>query len=458
MAIFPKLGVTGVAGSKPIHLYNILEILCKRKGIDVPYGASYRDYKYNGYTNQKTLGFYLKDNFSMYEIENAHEEVLALYRRKGENYSAHIRGRPAGARGKKNRLDIYTFNEASAFNEASTFNEASILSNVDVAIEAKIAPQPIYALKDELYKLSAQINRCESHNEKHFIFENQIEALQKEIKEINLAKPTIIELKRPLLPLVNLDGVHHFRFPSLLKKCIAELRSGSHLNVWVYGPKGSGKTTAAENICKVLYGDMSRHYYNGSLASSFEVRGFNGANGQYVTTAFRQAWENGGVYLFDEIDGSMPDALLALNGALANGIASFPDKMVPRHKECIIIAGANTTGLGGTVEYVGRFKQDAALTDRFVYHDWPHDNALEDALCANKDWLAIVRSVREKCQAVKYKGQVPSMRASIYGESLLAAGLDTEEVIDSVIRKGVDDNTWATIKPSTPATYGSSLK
>ena len=121
--------------------------------------------------------------------------------------------------------------------------------------------------------------------------------------------------------------------------------------------------------------------------------------------------------------------------------------MVPRHKDCIIIAGANTTGLGGTTEYVGRFKQDAALTDRFIYLDWPHDNALENALCANQEWVTTVRCVRDNCQRIKYKGQIPSMRASLYGEALLAAGLDLEYVVNAVIRKGVNDQDWQGIKP-----------
>jgi cobaltochelatase CobS len=387
-------------------------------------------------------GYELRDRLARAtdaELNNAHCELIEFYKSRGHG-RPFKRGRSIGAKNKDSNTETNPFDGIIAETENMLCEGLDSLTQTPAQLPAPTGDLSIYALK----------GYCENNFEKVFEGANThsdaINKILDRLDNIKLNTPTIVEIKRNELPPIEM-GIQHRNFPLLLKMCSAAMRSGSHLNVWIYGPKGSGKTSAAENVCKALFGSLDKYHYNGALATSFQVTGFMDANGKYVSTPFRQAWEHGGVYLFDEIDGSMPDALLALNGALANGVASFPDKMVPRHKDCIIIAGANTTGLGGTTEYVGRFKQDAALTDRFVYLDWPHDMALEDYLCANKDWLKIVRNVRDNCQRIKYKGQIPSMRASIYGEALLAAGIELEYVIDATIRKGVSEADWNNIKP-----------
>lgn len=47
-------------------------------------------------------------------------------------------------------------------------------------------------------------------------------------------------------------GVQHCLFPSLLKVLSAKDASGHSLNVWLTGPAGSGKTTAARNCAEAL--------------------------------------------------------------------------------------------------------------------------------------------------------------------------------------------------------------
>ena len=248
----------------------------------------------------------------------------------------------------------------------------------------------------------------------------------------------------PKLPPIDV-GIQHKHFPKLLKMANARMRDGSRLNIWVHGPAGSGKTTAARNVAKAL---SLPFYFNGSIDQAYKLTGYCDAHGKYNTTAFRQAWEHGGVYLFDEIDGSSPTAFLELNAALANGMATFPDKAesVPRHKDCIIIAGANTIGLGGTIEYVGRMRLDAASLDRFVFLDWPIDEALERALCANVEWSAKVQASRGKLKSAAIKGAMISPRATMYGEALLAAGLSQDDVSASVLRKGMPDAEWSKVR------------
>jgi MoxR-like ATPase len=252
---------------------------------------------------------------------------------------------------------------------------------------------------------------------------------------------TLVTLKQDELPPMEM-GVQHSKFPLLLKTCNTRLRSGHRLNVWLAGPAGTGKTTAAENVAKAMSLEFR---FNGAIDSPYKLSGFIDASGRAVRTPFREAWEHGGVYLFDEVDASSPGAILEFNAALANGIYAFPDRCIPRHKDCVIIAGANTTGLGASLEYVGRMKQDAAFLDRFVMIDWHLDEALEMALCANTLWHARVRSVRERVKSRGVKGVMITPRATLYGEALLSAGIDQATVEAMTLRKVMAADQWSQV-------------
>jgi hypothetical protein len=171
--------------------------------------------------------------------------------------------------------------------------------------------------------------------------------------------------------------------------------------------------------------------------------GFRDAHGTYHTTAFREIFENGGVYLFDEVDSSLPKAVLAFNAALANGECRFPDKMVLRHPDCVVIAGANTAGNGATSDYVGRMKQDLAFLNRFVMLDWQLDEALEKSLASNREWVRKVQATRAKADKRGIKNHIISPRATFYGEALLAAGLDMEIVEQACLRGALSAETYA---------------
>jgi cobaltochelatase CobS len=232
-------------------------------------------------------------------------------------------------------------------------------------------------------------------------------------------------------------GVQHKHFTDLLQFCKARV------NVWLTGPAGSGKTTAAANVAKAL---RLPFYFNGAIDNEYKLLGFTDAQGRIVSRPFRKAFTEGGVYLFDEVDGSLPPALLAFNAALANGHCDFPDGCFSKHGDFICIAAANTWGLGGTSDYVGRLKQDAAFLDRFAQLDWPYDEKLERSICPNDDWTNYIQQCRHNAKKHGLK-VVISPRASMNGARLLAAGLDREKVIAATVRKGMDDAQWAKIAP-----------
>ena len=172
--------------------------------------------------------------------------------------------------------------------------------------------------------------------------------------------------------------------------------------------------------------------------------GFIDAGGRCVRTQFREAYENGGVFLLDEVDGCHPAALLALNAALANGYCDFPDGQVKRHKDCVIIAAANTWGQGATHEYVGRAKLDAASLDRFVMMAWEYDEDLERETCGNEAWARKVQTWRRSIMSKGIKA-ILSPRASYDGASLLANGFSEADVIELVVKKGLTADQWRTI-------------
>jgi len=60
---------------------------------------------------------------------------------------------------------------------------------------------------------------------------------------------------------------------------------------------------------------------------------------------FVQVYENGGVFLLDEIDAADANVMVAINAALANGVLANPNgKVHVRHDKCFILAAANTWG------------------------------------------------------------------------------------------------------------------
>jgi AAA domain (dynein-related subfamily) len=243
---------------------------------------------------------------------------------------------------------------------------------------------------------------------------------------------------------IELSGLRHEAFDDLLADILAFQTTGqtAKANFFLVGPAGTGKTTAAEKIAEHL---KLPFHFNGAIDSEYKLSGFIDAHGRIVSTPFRKAYSEGGVYLFDEVDSSLPSACLAFNAALANGAYAFPgeDSLTPRSPNCIIIASGNTW-FGPDGNYVGRFRQDAAFLDRFVRVPWPIDEKFEASLCANKEWVKFVqgRRARAKIDGVEH---LISPRASLSGDVLLAAGRPWNRVVDLCVRKGLNEADWTKI-------------
>lgn len=239
---------------------------------------------------------------------------------------------------------------------------------------------------------------------------------------INQARP--IYVKSEQFESQPVTGIQHHNFETL----IHIVHAGQP--VMLVGPAGTGKSHAAEQAATVLGLDFFAMSV-GAQTSKSDLIGYMDAMKNYVSTPFRKAYENGGLFLLDEIDAGNSNVLIQLNAALANGYMSFPDEMVRRHENFRFVASANTFGLGANRQYVGRNQLDAATLDRFVTLQWDIDANVEESLAVGRmgsSWLGVVRMVREYVESRELR-VVVSPRATQRGAKLLAAGLDFNDVL-----------------------------
>ena len=238
-----------------------------------------------------------------------------------------------------------------------------------------------------------------------------------------------------------LDGPNHYQFEKVLRSLAART------NVLLVGAAGSGKSTLASKAAKAL----GLKFYSMSVGiqtSKTEFQGYMDANGKYVTTNFRKAWESGGVFLIDEIDAGNPGVMTIINGALANGIYGFPDDMVEKHPDFLCVAAANTWGKGADRMYVGRNQLDAATLDRFTKIYVDYDENMEEMLACSKAWFRTVQSVRKAVYDKKLRVLV-SPRVTYDGGALLQQGFNFWEVLEMKVFNGIADDELTTILNTT---------
>jgi len=226
---------------------------------------------------------------------------------------------------------------------------------------------------------------------------------------------------------------------------VAKLRDflSKGIPTMLVGPAGSGKTSAAKKVAQ----DFESSFYSMSLSgqtSEIKLAGYKDAAGNYHRTSFREAFENGGVFLLDEVDNGNPNILTVLNSAVDNGFFTFPDGKVEKHESFRIVTTANTYGKGGSREYVGRNPLDSAFLDRFLVLDWEYDEQLEFNIAPDKNWCKHVQSIRKIAADLSVR-LIVSPRATLNGGKLTDM-YSYEQLEDWLIFKGCSSDVKNKIK------------
>lgn len=235
--------------------------------------------------------------------------------------------------------------------------------------------------------------------------------------------PLVVEIRQPSpVEPITITSAHAL-LPTVIKYAAARA------NVLLVGPAGSGKTTLAAQIAQGLGLRFDHISLSGGVSEGALLGRVDQFNGHaYVPSAFVDYYQNGGVFLLDELDAADPNVLIAINAALANGHVSVPDKDNPRrarHADFVCIAAANTWGYGADRVYVGRNELDGATLDRWsaAQFDLDYDTNLERSLGDAKivEWAHRVRGNVQK-MALR---RVVSTRWILEASRLLRANVDT---------------------------------
>jgi hypothetical protein len=276
-----------------------------------------------------------------------------------------------------------------------------------------------------------------------------------EVRATELAKPKVIEVHNQKTSEIIALGIQHEMFPKLLRAAQARTPDGFHLNIWLTGLPGSGKTHACKAVAKALGYEFEAE---SSLDADFKITGYRSPDGQYQDTAFFRRFTQGGEILLDEIDNFSPSALLATNSATGNSFAQFPHGHFQRHKDFLVMSCANTWGLGATGDFVGRTRQDAASLDRYIKLHWTTDEKLEMAIADLQHgsegvrWCETVQAARRAAKAQGLK-IIISPRATYFGISLLQQGFSPDDAIDMTFCAGLSDEQKKAIAPRSSSSF-----
>lgn len=240
------------------------------------------------------------------------------------------------------------------------------------SVPAALNEEQVLAIVDERFKKLAELNS---------------EQLKDAINAaLAAAKPSRIIIETPKASVELPAGtVLHKDFKDILV-CVNEGEP-----VYLYGPSGSGKSEIAKQVAKAMNLD---YYFTGKVDLAYDLLGYMDASGKYVETQFYKAVKNGGLFLFDEIDASSEEALVAFNAVLNSGECAFPCGVVQAHENFRVMAAGNTCGLGGTSEYNSRRKLDAATLNRFVIFEVDYDPRIEESL-GDEDIVKFVQVLRK---------------------------------------------------------------
>jgi cobaltochelatase CobS len=282
------------------------------------------------------------------------------------------------------------------------------------------------------------------------LFANAMEAfLGATVEKIarETAQNCIRETSFPTNTVVIRDNVRQ-EIPGNTHKQLADvILAAQSRHVLMVGMAGTGKSRIAQDVARAL--DLP--YYSISLTSMTPVSAITGmVRAEDITKpAFRQAWENGGLFNFDEMDHGHPNIVGVVNEALSNGVMAFPDGMVHKHDDFKVTATANTYGRGADRQYVGANQLDAATIDRFATITIDVDEALESTVAYGTGadnqtvdrTLELVRRCRRNALTNGLRF-LATPRATFGICEHVRDGMCWDMAVEINLRKGATDDMW----------------
>lgn len=228
-----------------------------------------------------------------------------------------------------------------------------------------------------------------------------------------------------------MKGMFHYQFEDILKMVKKDIP------LMLTGPAGAGKNHTLEQVAEALDLDF---YFTNSVTQEYKLTGFIDANGKYHETEFFKAFTNGGLFFLDEVDASVPEALIILNSAIANRYFDFPIGRIKANENFRVVCAGNTYGTGADMIYVGRNVLDGATLDRFVVVKFTYDNEIEKQLAYDKELYDFIHELRRVVNSCSLR-YIVSMRAIINATKLLEIGQDKKTILKTAIIKNmqIDD-------------------
>lgn len=279
-----------------------------------------------------------------------------------------------------------------------------------------------------------------------------VESIKRAIEEKGLELPKVEEIEveetKPTYKLPK-GEVRHEKYETI-KQCLE-----CNIPVYLAGPAGSGKNHTVEQICKALGWEF---YFSNSVQQEYKLTGFIDAGGQFHETEFYKACTSKEecVFFLDEMDASIPEVLVLLNAAIANGYFEFPSGRVTLEHVHFVAAG-NTVGSGADEMYTGRMVLDQATLDRFAIIEFDYSLVIEMAISKGNDELVgFIHQLRAVSESRGIRATF-SYRCITMVTKLEKAGMDIEAIIKIAVVKGLDKDTIRTLRCEGSSKYHTAL-
>lgn len=270
--------------------------------------------------------------------------------------------------------------------------------------------------------------------------EEVVEEVKEELPILEANTPKVEEVKEEPDVVEVPKKVKHEKYEQI-KTCL-----DCDIPVYLAGPAGSGKNHTVEQIAKEMGWNF---YFSNSVQQEYKLTGFIDAGGNYHETEFYKALtdEEECVFFLDEIDASIPEVLVLLNAAIANGYFEFPNGRIDFDHVHFVAAG-NTVGSGADDLYTGRMVLDQATLDRFAIIKFDYDKNVELKLArGNVQLVNFIRCIRDYANSNGIRATF-SYRCISMMTKLEKAGMDIKEAMVISVLKGMDKDTINSLRPN----------